>query len=295
MASKLFNPNGNYLLEHLNETHILAESVSILREAYKERMPKGETIRVLGSKVLADDAYELAMYRLNQGYYYAAGSILEELEKAKYPRAFLAMANLCRQGLGVEVDMEQAEKLEKKAFSIWKDRASAGDTEAMFETGVCYRHGEGVPQDDTKAVEYYTLAYEKGCSEAALNLGIMYTEGLGVEQNYSKAYEYYSAAADNGIADGFTLMGRQHYYGLGRDVNYEKAVELFLKAAEKEEGDALYHLGRCFVQGNGVEKDIDKAIEFFYRSANAGTKEAIDVLQSNGLPYPLEDNIEEEE
>lgn len=295
MALKLFNPDKDYLLEHIvEETHILAESVSILREAYNEKMPDGETVDILGSKVLADDAYELAMYRLDQGYYYAAGSILEELEKAKYPRAYLTMADLCRQGLGVVVDMEQADKLEKKAFSIWKDRASAGDAEAMFEIGVCYRHGESVPQDDTKAVEYYTLAYEKGCGKAALNLGIMYSEGLGVEQSYSKAYEYYSAAADNGIADGFTLMGRQHYYGLGRDVNFEKAVELFLKAAEDEEGDALYHLGCCYANGYGVKKDNEKAIEYFYRSAGAGTKAAENVLKDNGFPYPLEEDCGEE-
>ena len=112
MASKLFNPDGNYLLEHLDETHILAESVSLLRDTYNEKKAEGRTVDILGSKVLADDAYELSMYRLNQGYYYTAGSILEYLEKARYPRAFLAMADLCRKGLGVEVDMEQADKLD---------------------------------------------------------------------------------------------------------------------------------------------------------------------------------------
>lgn len=292
MATKLFNPDKDYLLAHLDETHILAESVSILGNYYNEKRPDGETVVVLGTKACADDAYELAMYRLDQGYYYAAGSILECLEKAKYPRAFLAMANLCRQGLGVAVDMEQADRLEKKAFSIWNDRAAAGDARALFDTGVCYRRGEGVQQDNAKAVEYYTLAYENGYRGAALNLGIMYENGLGVARDLEKAYEFYNVAADNGVADGYTLMGRQHYHGLGRDVNYEKAVELFLKAAEQEEGDALYHLGCCYVDGNGVEKDNDKAIEYFYRSADAGTKEAVELLQSNGFPYPLEEESE---
>lgn len=293
MALKLYNPDKDYLLQHLvEETHILAESASILGESYDGEKLRGETVDILGTTALADDAYDLAMFRMEQGYYYAACSILEFLEKVKYPKAFLAMASCYRNGLSVLVDMEKADELEKRAFSLWNERASAGDARALFDIGVCYRRGEGVPQDDAKAVEYYTLAYEKGYGEAALNLGIMYSEGYGVKQDSSKAYEFYKAAAESGIADGFTLMGKQHYYGRGRDVNYEKAVELFLKAAEDEEGDALYHLGCCYANGYGVKQDDEKAIEYFYRSADAGWKEAEDVLKKNGFPYPLEEDTE---
>lgn len=294
MATKLYNPDKDYLLEHLaEETHILAESASFLRERYKADKPKGETVRILGNKVSADDAYDLVLYLEEKEYFYAAGAILESLEKEKYPKAFLAMAELCRRGLGVVLDVDMAGELEKKAFSIWEERAAKGDAQALFDLGICYRRGEGVPQDNSKAVEYYILAYEKGCSEAALNLGLMYGEGLGVKQDFEKAYELYKVAAEYGIADGYTLMGRQHYYGLGREVNYGEAIKLFLKAAESDEGDALYHLGLCYVNGNGVEQDNEKAIECFYRSADAGTREAEEVLKENGFQYPLEDNDEE--
>lgn len=291
MATKLFNPDKDYLLEHLaEETHILAETARFLKSRYIEDKPEGPTIEIFGAKALADDAYEMAVYRIEQGYYYVAGSLLELLEKAKYPKAFLSMADLCRKGLGVVEDMEMADRLEKKAFSIWEERAAAGDAQALFDLGVCYRRGEGVTQDNSKAVDYYTLSFEKGYSRAALNLGIMYGEGLGVEQDFDKAYVLYKIAAENGIADGFTLMGSQHFYGLGRDVNYDEAVKFFFKAAEDEEGDALYHLGCCYVNGYGVEPDNEKAIEFFYRSADAGMKEAEKVLKHNGFPYPLEED-----
>lgn len=295
MATKLYNPDKDYLLEHLaEETHILAESASFLRERYKAEKPKGETVRILGNKVSADHAYDLAMYLREQEYFYAAGAILESLEKEKYPKAFLAMAELCRRGLGVVPDVDMADELEKKAFSLWEERAAKGDAHALYDLGICYRQGEGVPHDNSKAVEYYTLAYEKGCSEAALNLGLMYGEGLGVKQDFAKAYELYKVAAENGIADGFTLMGRQHYNGLGREVNYDEAVKLFLKAAENDEGDALFHLGLCYVKGNGVEQDNNKAIEYFYRSADAGTKEAEEILKDNGFPYPLDEETDQE-
>lgn len=294
MATKFYNPDSDYLLKHLEEVQILTESTAFLREHYEGKKLKGETVTILSTRALVDDAYELAMYRMEQGYYYAACSILECLGKVKYPKAFVAMANCYRNGLSVLVDMERADELEKKAFSIWNERAATGDAKALFDLGICYRHGEGVPQDNAKAVEYYTLAYKNGYKGAALNLGIMYSEGHGVEKDYTKAYELYNVAAENGVADGFTLMGRHHYYGLGREVNYEKAVELFLKASEDEEGDALYHLGCCYANGLGVKKDDEKAIEYFYRSAYAGMKEAEDVLKKNGLPYPLEEEDVEE-
>lgn len=287
--SSSYNPDKDYLLKHLTtETHVLAESVGVLRNLYDEGSQEGETVEILGATVFANDAYYLAMLRRKQGYFYVAGSILDFLVNAKYPSAFLGMADLYRNGLGVVADMAMADKLEKNAISIWEERASAGDAEALFDMGICYRQGEGVPQDNSKAVEYYTRAYEKGYKAAALNLGLMYGEGIGVKQDFAKAYELYKIAAENGIPDGFTLMGRQHYYGIGREVNYNEAVRLFLKAAEDNEGDALYHLGCCYANGYGVDRDNEKAIECFYLSADAGTKESEQVLLDNGYPYPRE-------
>lgn len=287
--SDFYKPDLDYLTSHIaKETHILVDSSEILRDLYERNKPQGKTVRILTAKASVDDAYELAVFRREEGYYHVCNTILDILAKAKYPKAFISMAENYRHGLGVLVDENKADELENKALGIWEEMAASGDARALFDLGVCYRRGEGVHQDNSKAVYYYSLAYEKGCGEAALNLGLLYNEGVGVKQDPEKAYELFEAAANSGISDGFTLMGRQHYSGIGREVDYDAAVKLFLKAAEFEEGDALYHLGCCYVNGYGVPQDNKKAIEYFYRSANAGIEDAKEVLIKNGFPYPIE-------
>ena len=62
--------------------------------------------------------------------------------------------------------------------------------------GYKYYIGEGVKQDDFKAVEFYQKAcglnYGRGCS----NLGVSYEYGEGVRKSGIKALEYYGKACD---------------------------------------------------------------------------------------------------
>jgi TPR repeat protein len=57
-----------------------------------------------------------------------------------------------------------------------------------------YSNGEGVKQDDFKAVEFYQKACDlnhgKGCS----NLGLSYVNGKGVKQDDIKAVEVFQKA-----------------------------------------------------------------------------------------------------
>ena len=64
-----------------------------------------------------------------------------------------------------------------------------------------YSISEGVEQNYTKAVEYYERAANLGNSDALYNLGVCYYKGYGVEQNYTKAIKYYERAANLGNFD----------------------------------------------------------------------------------------------
>ena len=55
-----------------------------------------------------------------------------------------------------------------------KKQAEQGDAEAQFKLGVCYDNGNGVPQSDTEAVKWWSLAAKQGCVEANYNLGVCY-------------------------------------------------------------------------------------------------------------------------
>lgn len=72
--------------------------------------------------------------------------------------------------------------------------AEQGDSEAQFMLGTLYRNGDGVLQDDNKAIEWFQRAADQGHPLALRALGSAYWGGRGVEQNYSRAYFWYELA-----------------------------------------------------------------------------------------------------
>ncbi len=70
--------------------------------------------------------------------------------------------------------------------------------------GAMYRHGQGVKQDDFKAVKLYSKACDGGIAGGCNLLGFMYANGQGVKQSNSKAKELFGKACEGGHADGCT-------------------------------------------------------------------------------------------
>ncbi len=79
--------------------------------------------------------------------------------------------------------------------------AKGGDADAQNNLGLMYDNGQGVPQDYTEAVKWYTKAAEQGDADAQNNLGLMYDNGQGVPQDYTEAVKWYTKAAEQGDAD----------------------------------------------------------------------------------------------
>ncbi len=75
--------------------------------------------------------------------------------------------------------------------------AEQGDPAAQFSLGARYATGEGVTQDYTEAVRWFTQAAEQGHILAQATLGAYYWAGRGVSQDLTKAY-YWSVLAQAG-------------------------------------------------------------------------------------------------
>jgi TPR repeat protein len=58
-------------------------------------------------------------------------------------------------------------------------KADAGDVDAMYEAGLAYFNGDGVAQDEAKALIYFEKAAYKGHSEAQYELGQAIFNGYG--------------------------------------------------------------------------------------------------------------------
>ena len=101
------------------------------------------------------------------------------------------------------------------ALSEWRPLAEQGDPSAQFYLGLLYDKGDGVPQDYTKARQWYKKAAAQGYAMAQSNLGVLYANGRGVLLDYTKAREWFEKAAAQGDAEAQFSLGLLYYYGLG--------------------------------------------------------------------------------
>lgn len=75
--------------------------------------------------------------------------------------------------------------------------ASTTSSDNKYNLGIIYEQGRpGIPQDMTKAAEYFEAAAKDGNAEAALHLGNLYRDGKGVGKDLLKAIELYQDASE---------------------------------------------------------------------------------------------------
>lgn len=83
-------------------------------------------------------------------------------------------------------------------LSHWEKLAGKGSANAQYNLGAIYDSGDGVPENDAEAANWYRKAADQGHVNAQFNLGVMYANGEGVTENASEAAIWYRKAADQG-------------------------------------------------------------------------------------------------
>jgi len=161
-----------------------------------------------------------------------------------------------------------------KAVEWYQKAADQGLAQAEHGLGWMCEKGKGVPQSDTKAVEWYQKAAEQGYAEAQCALGNMYRKGRGLSQNDAKALECYQKAADQGLANAQYNLGRAYENGRGVSASYSKAFECYMKGAKQGNVDCEYSLGAMYDNGRGVAQSDASAVEWYQKAADNGDAEA---------------------
>ena len=87
--------------------------------------------------------------------------------------------------------------------------------------GTLYRNGDGVTQDDQKAVEWFHRSADQGYSLALSALGSSYWAGRGVKQDYAQAYFFYELARAEGDQNSEPLLE-----GLATQLTREQVVSI---------------------------------------------------------------------
>jgi hypothetical protein len=113
----------------------------------------------------------------------------------------------------------------------WVPLAESGHLRAQYNLGLMYDNGQGVEQDDAKAVYWYRRAAEGGHDGAQNNLGLMYASGQGVPRDDAEAVAWWRKAAEQGYAKAQYNLGVMYLNGWGTARDYVQAHKWFDLAA----------------------------------------------------------------
>ena len=131
--------------------------------------------------------------------------------------------------------IELSSDSEKRAIAvdyIWF-YAMAGNGQAMYVLGECYKNGNGVDKNNELAYEWFTNSSNNNNSNGMVAVGLCYENGICVNKDNNKAIEYYEKAAEyeNGKA----------YGRLGELLSGEKAEFYVQKALECGDVSTVTH------------------------------------------------------
>lgn len=210
----------------------------------------------------------------------------------------------------VETDEAKAMKSIRKAplkqtLVFWADRAERShDVEAMKLLGEAYSEGNGLPQDDEKALEYFIMASaagddeatrliealplektfsvwekraEKGDVAACIKVGMAYEIGRGTEADAAKAQRYYAKAVSRDKAAAVEAVS-------GESVVQTRLFWHYM-ADEEHDSSAMLKLAEAYAQGGSLPHDAAKSKHYYNQAASGGNAEAVRVVRN----WPLAD------
>lgn len=154
-----------------------------------------------------------------------------------------------------------------------------------------FRYGAAaLKTDKAKAVLSLEYAAENGHPMAQWKLGRMYAEGDGVPQDDLRAFEYFSRIANGHaddrpgtpqarfVANAFVALGHYYLEGIPKTrvkADATRARQMFSYAASYfGDPEAQFYLARLYIEGSGAPKDIRQAARWLYAAAQKGQYQA---------------------
>ena len=164
--------------------------------------------------------------------------------------------------------------------------AMDGDGSAMFNLGLMYASGKGVPQDNEKAVRWWVKAVDNERRQKAVdNEGVpeLFEEeestpssppSLFIDTTEDLGLTNWSNAAPSQQYDARYNLGLMYFRGEGVFQDKEKAVELWASAAVGGNAPAMYRLGSMYYEGRCVLKYDVEAYAWLNIAVANGQKRA---------------------
>jgi len=174
-----------------------------------------------------------------------------------------------------EQDTSPKGSVDKKHAELIRN-AKVGNANAQYNLGVAYSLGDGVPKDETKAIEWFQKAADQKVPQALFQLGLKYLLGRSVQKDETKGFVMIRQASELGVAEAQHTLGTYYSHGEGGlPKDPVKGTEWLQKAAAQGIADAQVALGVNYATGQGVNRDMVRAYAWFSLAAAQGDKNAM--------------------
>ncbi len=180
--------------------------------------------------------------------------------------------------IGMLEDETTTEKDRKTAITKIQDLANSGFGVALNEIGAYYAQGiNGFEVNCTKAIEYFTKAWNAKEIRAAQNLAVLYRNGSCMKPDSVKAMEWCRKGAEAGYKESMHDLGLFYLEPrYNQEIDSISALGWFRKAAEAGYGPSMYQLARFYYWKRNNE-------EFRYWIKKGADAEDMDCMHGYGL------------
>jgi TPR repeat protein len=186
------------------------------------------------------------------------------------------------------------EQNDAKALDWALRGAKLGDVHAQNYVGYLLGSGRGAKQDEVQALRWYLAAADQGYGTAASNVGLYYANGRGTRADPQKAVEYYRRALDLGEGLAGNALGDMYRLGRGVGLDINRAAYWYKLGADKGDAESSTNLGNLYLNGQGVVADDQRAAALFRHAADLNNSSAINNLgymYENGRGLPIDLNM----
>jgi len=152
--------------------------------------------------------------------------------------------------------------LDEEVVERLQNRVEVNDAKAIFCLGCDYSEGvNGLPQDDTKALELWKRAAELGHASSYHHIGIACYFGRGVNRDMKKAVHYWELAAMRGCATVRNTLGAfEQEAG-----NMERALKHYMIAVGHGHSDSLEQIQKLYSLGLATKDEYAKALRLYQK------------------------------
>lgn len=207
-------------------------------------------------------------------------------KKARFSRALNNLGNLY---LNNKVRERVPGENVKKAIECLTMAKDQGNAKAIFNLGVCYERGNGVPVDLDRAKSYFKDSGSRGDLDGKLFYAFYVLQDAAFaqsEQQYLEAFKFLNeiVSKDPTKKEAYFYLGFLYengsYFifilGLGVPKEYKLALNYYDKAASLNHLQALVKVGDFYYVGAGeLDQELNEAIKFYEMAARQGNVEAM--------------------